>query len=52
MRVAATSASKALRKEDATVKSMEVIIAEFKLTAALANHILASSLRPLEDASC
>ena len=41
-KAAATSASKGLRKEDVTVKSMDVIIAEFTLTTALANYILAS----------
>ena len=36
------TASKGLRREDATPKSLDVIIAQFALTAALANHILAA----------
>ena len=42
IKAAARSASKGLRREDATPKSLDVIIAQFALTAALANHILAA----------
>ena len=41
-KAAATSASKGLSRGDATPKSLDVIIAQFALTAALANHILAA----------
>ena len=52
IKAAATSASKGLRKVDATPKSLDVIIAQFALTAALANHILAAppSTEPALDA--
>ena len=36
------SASKGLQKQDQNAKSIDVIIAQFALTAALANHILAA----------